>query len=68
LQNNFTEIPICIVLAYTEAKPIKTKNQMKSFTSRLLRNELTSTDAAITFLGLISSSFLIIKLVEATII
>lgn len=41
---------------------------MKSFTSRLLRNELTSTDALITFLGLISSSFLIIKLVEATIL
>lgn len=41
---------------------------MKSFTSRLLKNQLTSTDAAITFLGLISTSFLIIKLVEATII
>ena len=41
---------------------------MKRFTSRLLSNELTSKDAAITFLGLISTSFLIIKLVEATII
>ena len=37
---------------------------MKSFTSRLLNNELTAKDVIISFLGIISTTLLVIQLVD----
>jgi hypothetical protein len=37
---------------------------MKSFTTRLLNNELTSKDVVISFLGIIATTILVIQLVE----
>ena len=41
---------------------------MKSFTSRLLKNELTSKDVIISFLGIISTTILVIQLVDVSIL
>jgi hypothetical protein len=41
---------------------------MKSFTSRLLNNELTSKDVVISFLGIISSAILMIQLVDISLL
>lgn len=39
---------------------------MKNFTTRLLNNELTSKDVIISFLGIISTTMLVIQLVNVS--
>ena len=41
---------------------------MKSFASRLLNNELTSTDVIVSFLSIISTTLLVIQLVDISIL
>ncbi len=41
---------------------------MKSFTSRLLNNEMTSKDVVISFLGIISTTLLVIQLVDISLL
>lgn len=41
---------------------------MKNFTTRLLNNELTSKDVVISFLGIISTTILVIQLVDVSLL
>jgi hypothetical protein len=41
---------------------------MKNFTSRLVNNELTSKDVVIFFLGMISSTILLIQFVQVSLL
>ena len=41
---------------------------MKSFTSRLINNEMTSKDVIISFFGIITTTILVIELVDISIL